>query len=77
MLRNTNDAKILKMSPASMTINTLIHRQWPELTEEEINRHRTDLEGFFEAIKQKYNLSQDEVDINLNRITHEVLYAAA
>lgn len=56
--------------------NELIRKQWPRLSEEEVNAYRTDRQRFCDAVRREYHVPQEEVDVQLDLIKRQSLYAA-
>lgn len=59
------------------SVHELIQLKWPKLTDEEVNHYRVDPQKFYGAIKNVYNLSQEDIDLQLNIMKRKALYAAA
>ncbi|HEU5048103.1 MAG TPA: hypothetical protein VFT64_09715 [Rickettsiales bacterium] len=66
-----------QMKYASQSVDDLIRMKWPKLADEEIRNYRLDPRQFYSALQQTYNITQEEIELQLNLIKRKVIYAAA
>lgn len=57
-------------------VGEFIQKQWPRLTSEEVDTYHTDRPRFTSVVRREYNISQEEVDVQLDLIKRQSLYAA-